>query len=439
MSIHEVFPETTVIYAAPFSTRSNIIVLEDAYPPEQVHQIEQIIKSGDMSGYMVNSEGYKEGRFFYPTRLPINDDVVIISDQASHSGKIMSFDMQDLQAVLSDGSVVGGHQNERREPYSFRKEYEEEMQNSIEDGDQVRGNYSEAYGENRLEEITLVHTKSVPGTDYIVRLYVQIHPLMYAMNSLIDFYIALLVIILLFGGLSITWNDRAIEKHLETEAKRRHMMDSMAHEMKTPLSVIKSFGEVLLEEKDDSRRDYYTRAIIEETGDMNQVIISMLDFSKMEAGTYPMELSDVSVGELAADQLSHAEILMSKKNLQLEADIQDTAQILADSKLIKNIISNFLSNSINHAISGSKLKLTVKSEGDEIYIACYNQGSHVSEADAASAHIPVSSYYYSICPDTAFWRKYNSYLGRYRQMGNADRSQCNDQRRARFARKRALE
>jgi hypothetical protein len=159
------------------------------------------------------------------------------------------------------------------------------------------------------------------------------------------------------------------------------MMDSMAHEMKTPLSVIKSFGEVLLEEKDDSRRDYYTRAIIEETGDMNQVIISMLDFSKMEAGTYPMELSDVSVGELAADQLSHAEILMSKKNLQLEADIQDTAQILADSKLIKNIISNFLSNSINHAISGSKLKLTVKSEGDEIYIACYNQGSHVSEAD----------------------------------------------------------
>ncbi len=378
---HEALPETSVIYAAPFSTRSNIIVLEDAYPPQQVKQIEDIIKNGDMSVYMENSEGYKEGRFFYPTRLPISDDVTIKSDQPSHSGKIMSYDMQDLLVVLSDGSVVGGHQNERLKPYSFRAECEDQMKNDVTDGEQIRGNYSMAHQENQLEEIVYEHTSSIPGTDYIVKLYVQIHPLMYAMNNLIDFYITLMLIVLLMATVLIKGHNSVIEKRFETEIKRRHMMDSMAHEMKTPLSAIKGYGEVLLEEKDESKREYYTRGIIDEANDMNQVIISMLDFSKMEAGTYPMELSDVSVGELAGRQLNHAQILLQQKYLQVEVDIRETPRILADAKLINSILSNFLSNGINHASAGGKLKLTVNSEGDEIYIAVYNQGPNVSEND----------------------------------------------------------
>ncbi len=378
---HEVLPETPVIYGAPFTTRSNIIVLEDAYPPEQVKQIEDIIKAGKMDGYLENVTGYKEGRFLYPTELPLNDKVTITSDQASHSGKLKSVNMQDMQVVLSDGSVVGGHQNERIEPTSFRAECEQRTREQQETGSQVRGKYSSAYQENQLKEVVYESTDWIPGTDYIVKLYVQMRPLKYAVGALTDFYITLLLIIFFLSWILVKGHNSVIESHLETESKRRRMMDSMAHEMKTPLSVIKSFGEVLLEEKDESRREYYTRSIIEEAGDMNQVIISMLDFSKMEAGTYPMELSDVSVSEVAEKHLTHAEILMRRKNLKLEADIRKTPQILADEKLINNIISNFLSNGINHAVSGGKLKLTVKSEGDEIYIACYNQGSHVSEDD----------------------------------------------------------
>jgi len=376
---HEALPQSTVIYAAPFSTRSNIIVLEDAYSPQQVKQIENIIKNGDMNTYMPCSEGYKEGRFFYPTSLPVSDDVTIKSDQPSHSGKIMSYDMQDLLAVLSDGSIVGGHQNERLKPYSFRSECEEWAKNEIEEDGLWVG--SIAHQENRLEVVTLEHSARIPGTDYIAKIYVQLHPLMYALDGLVDFYITLLLILFIMGTVLIHWYNYVIEKRFETERKRRHMMDSMAHEMKTPLSVIKGYGEVLLEETDDAKRDYYTRGIIGEANDMNQVIISMLDFSKMEAGTYPMELSDVSVSDLAAGQLEHAQILLQKKNLQMETDIQDTSRILADAKLIKNIISNFLSNGINHAVAGGKLKLTVSSEGDEIYIAVYNQGPNVSEDD----------------------------------------------------------
>lgn len=114
---------------------------------------------------------------------------------------------------------------------------------------------------------------------------------------------------------------------------------------------------------------------------MNRVVVSMLDLSKMEAGTYPLELSSLSVTDLAEKTAKRMDILRKEKNLRLELQLEETPRILADEKLIRNILSNFMSNAISHADEGSRLAVSVKPEGKQIRISVYNQGKPISQKD----------------------------------------------------------
>ncbi len=384
----EMLPETTVIFGEPFSRRSSIIVLEDCFTEEQISRIERIIKKGGFSTYIEGVKGYKEGRFFYPTEMEVGTEqgkeTVIKAEQKGHSGRLVKEDMQDIQIVSADGRIIGGHQAEINRSDAFRKKQEEALRHLREEAyyteadPAVRTAQSDSF---LMKECTFIQTKPIGRTGYTVNAYAQIYPLNYAVKQLFDFYVWMLMILLLVTFLLISRMNLIIDCRLETEEIRRHMMDSMAHEMKTPLSVIKNYSEVLMEETDEERRLYYTRNIIEEADSMNQAVISLLDFSKMEAGTYPMELSSISIRELARRQADRAGILLERKKLTLELDLQEEGRILADEKLVSSILSNFLTNGICHAPANGKIRLKIESKNGEAYIAVYNGGKPIPEKE----------------------------------------------------------
>lgn len=70
--------------------------------------------------------------------------------------------------------------------------------------------------------------------------------------------------------------------------------------------------------------------------------------------------------------------MIHRNGLQLETDIDDTGRILADEKLVVNILSNFLSNAIGHTPDGGKLRVQIRHQGEEVYIGVYNQGQQLS-------------------------------------------------------------
>ena len=83
--------------------------------------------------------------------------------------------------------------------------------------------------------------------------------------SLIDVYKRQI----LMGG-----HSKVLERQWEVEEKRRRMMDAMAHDLKTPLGIIKNYGEVLLEEQNPQKRERYVKTIIEESDSMNEAAVS---------------------------------------------------------------------------------------------------------------------------------------------------------------------
>lgn len=369
---YEALPESGVLMAAPFNMYGKIIVFDDVFTEEQINEIEDVVRNADTLSAST-AIGYVDGRFFYPTNLVLGNFenyVHIETGYTDPSKKTKKIEYQDIQVRLSDGTTVGGHARELREMENYRP-----LQSKSEEFIDIGGGGG---GGDGMTKYQYDYSEGVASNNYVVKVYMEGDFLPYVMKKLTDFYVVSAIIILLMGFALITGHNRTIDRRLETEFKRRGMMDSMAHEMKTPLSIIRNYGEVLKEEKDEVKSQQFIQNIIDEADGLNRSIVSMLDLSKMEAGTYPMSLSTLSVKKVAEKELKRAMILAQQKKLNIILDVKSDERILADEKLLVNIVSNFLSNAIKHTPEGRNIVLSVSSNGEEAYISVKNQGQQIS-------------------------------------------------------------
>ena len=67
-------------------------------------------------------------------------------------------------------------------------------------------------------------------------------------------------------------------------AERKELVDSLSHEMKTPLGIIRAYAEGVQDEEDEIKKQRYAAIIISETERMNDLITTLLDLSALETG-----------------------------------------------------------------------------------------------------------------------------------------------------------
>ncbi|MED3152729.1 HAMP domain-containing sensor histidine kinase, partial [Bacillus thuringiensis] len=110
-----------------------------------------------------------------------------------------------------------------------------------------------------------------------------------------------------------------IERERQLEKTRKEFISGVSHELKTPLSVIRSFAEGI---KDGVSKDtsYYTDVILEETENMNRLIVEMLELAKLESGTYKLDMTTFSIGELTQQVYTKLLFSMEEKHLQVNID-----------------------------------------------------------------------------------------------------------------------
>ena len=206
---------------------------------------------------------------------------------------------------------------------------------------------------------------------------VDINPWLDAFSKLKVFYVLSLLLVIVLAAILIAGHNSVIEDKFESERKRRLMTDSMAHDMKTPLSIIRNYGELLLEGGIPEKQKEYAQTIIDESERMNDAVVSLLDLSKMEAGTYPMDLNDFRIREVIEEIVSRYEVLFAKKNMSAVIDAPQDLRMFADRKLITRALSNFISNGIHNSKPGTEMIISAKKLSNAIRIQVHNSGQHL--------------------------------------------------------------
>ncbi|PEU81124.1 two-component sensor histidine kinase [Bacillus cereus] len=169
-----------------------------------------------------------------------------------------------------------------------------------------------------------------------------------------------------------------IERERQLEKTRKEFISGVSHELKTPLSVIRSFAEGI---KDGVSKDttYYTDVILEETENMNRLIVEMLELAKLESGTYKLDMTTFSIGELIQQVYTKLLFSMEEKHLQVNIDVDSSIFVKANRSRIEQVVVNLLSNAIRYTPDGEKIQVSVIVMEDTVKVEIENTGNPIPE------------------------------------------------------------
>jgi len=171
----------------------------------------------------------------------------------------------------------------------------------------------------------------------------------------------------------------------EANRHKSVFLANMSHELRTPLNAIIGFSE-LLTDASDGQFDAPTR-----TRFLNQILTSgkhllglindILDLSKVEAGQMELRLQVVSVAEVVDQVVKTVEPLVAKKNIQLQADVKGSGELLADAGKLKQMLLNLVSNAIKFTPEGGAVSVAAARVKETMEISVTDTGIGIAEAD----------------------------------------------------------
>ena len=119
--------------------------------------------------------------------------------------------------------------------------------------------------------------------------------------------------------------------------------------------------------------------IIDETEQMDKMVLEMLNLSKLEANAYKLKLEQFSLKDLVVKKIERFKNILDEKQINMNFICDEDYKIIADLTSFEQIISNFISNAINHTPVGKNIKILIESENNKVLFSIENQGEHIPQ------------------------------------------------------------
>ncbi|WP_432821193.1 hybrid sensor histidine kinase/response regulator [Trichloromonas sp.] len=153
----------------------------------------------------------------------------------------------------------------------------------------------------------------------------------------------------------------------EIENVKADLVSMLVHDMRSPLTGISGFTDVLAEgilgQVSTEQRDAL-KNIQGGCDQLLQLIDDILDYSKLEAGKMKVSLSPLNLGPLVHQVINPLSAVFAENGLALTIDIPAcTPQVLADEKQLSRVFANLLSNAAKFTPQGGQVTISVQSEG----------------------------------------------------------------------------
>jgi two-component system phosphate regulon sensor histidine kinase PhoR len=169
----------------------------------------------------------------------------------------------------------------------------------------------------------------------------------------------------------------AIRRERRLNELKSEFISNVSHELKTPLSIISMFGEMLAEgrTKTPEQAIEYAEIIWRESVRLGRLIDNVLDFAKMERGMGVYEFAESDLGDVVARAIELSGRRVQTANMQLSEDIEpDLPPVLLDANAFTLAVLNLIDNAIKYAPDGKKIEVSLKREGDNVVLAVRDWG-----------------------------------------------------------------
>ena len=176
---------------------------------------------------------------------------------------------------------------------------------------------------------------------------------------------------------------RDIERKTKIDEMRKEFLSNVSHELKTPLALIQGYAEGLQEciNDDEESRNWYCEVIIDEAGKMNRMVKKLLTLNQLEFGNDQVVMERFNITELIQGITGASGILLEQNGITLDADSLDDYYVWGDEFKVEEVITNYLSNAINHCEGEKIIRIFYTRHEDLLRVSVFNTGKPIPEED----------------------------------------------------------
>lgn len=161
--------------------------------------------------------------------------------------------------------------------------------------------------------------------------------------------------------------NKMVEELGSIETLKTDFVSNVSHEMKTPISIIKNYTQLVQAGKaSEEQKNEYAKEIENAASRLSSLISNILKLNKLEHQRITPEAEVYDVCRQLCESVFLFEDAMEEKGIELEADMEDAAMVRADASLMELVWNNLLSNAVKFTERGGSV--TIRQTSDESYV-----------------------------------------------------------------------
>lgn len=172
-----------------------------------------------------------------------------------------------------------------------------------------------------------------------------------------------------------------IREKIKIDEMRKEFLNSVSHELKTPIALIQGYAEGLKENitDDPESMDFYCEVIIDESAKMNKMVRSLLNLNQLESGSEMLSPDVFNLVELVQGVLQASGILIQQKEAKVTFEPKKPIYVYADEFKIEEVVTNYFTNALNHLDEHKSIEIRLTEKENLVRLCVFNTGKPIPE------------------------------------------------------------
>jgi heavy metal sensor kinase len=180
------------------------------------------------------------------------------------------------------------------------------------------------------------------------------------------------------GGLAVVFNETLGRLEASFEQMRRFTAD-VSHQLRTPLTALRSVGEVgLREHRDEAAYKTIIGSMLEEADRLASLVDRLLTLSRAETRQAKLSTDEFDVRELAEEVAAHLEVLAEEQGQSIEVEHVGAPHAYADRFVVRQALINLVDNAIKFSPAGGRIRIRVAEASGEAVVDVVDSGSGIA-------------------------------------------------------------
>lgn len=163
------------------------------------------------------------------------------------------------------------------------------------------------------------------------------------------------------------------------EQRKNDLIVYLAHDLKTPLTSVIGYLNLLVDEPDISAatRARYTGIALEKAERLEELINDFFDITRFNLTTLTLDMENTNLSMMLEQIAFEFRPLLAEKELEIVTELESNVNIMCDRDKLERVFDNLLRNAINYSYNGTKIILSMKRDNDNVRIVVSNVGKTI--------------------------------------------------------------